>query len=71
MPRRRTSPRPRAIHVNIPEDVLAPVDEKLFDPYRGKPIYGGYSTLITHLLRKWLEDPSILPIQLVEEPIND
>jgi hypothetical protein len=71
MGRKRTSPRPRAIHVNIPEDVLALVDEKLYDPYKGKPIYGGYSILVTHLLRKWLEDPSILPIQLVEEPVDD
>ena len=71
MPRRRTSPRPRAIHVNIPEDVLAQLDEKLYDPSRGKPIYGGYTTIVTHLLRKWLEDPSILPIELIEETIPE
>jgi hypothetical protein len=70
MPRPRNYPRSRKMHVNLPEDVIAEVDEKLYDPARGKTLYGGYSTLITNLLRKWLEDPSILPIQLVEERLD-
>lgn len=70
MSRKRIRPRPRKIHLSLPEDVIAAVDEKLFDPSRGKPLYGGYSTLVSHLLRRWLEDPDILPLQLVEENVE-
>ncbi len=71
MARPRNKPRPRAMHISLPEDVVAQVDEKLYDPSKGKPLYGGYSILVTHLLRKWLEDPSILPIELIEEPVEN
>ncbi len=71
MGRPRSKPRSRAVHIRIPEDILAQVDEKLFDPYRGKPLYGGYAFLVSNLLRKWLEDPGILPIELVEEPVEN
>ena len=68
--RRRTKPRPRTLHISIPEDVVVEVDQRLYDPFKGKTLYGGYAVLVTALLRLWLENPSIIPMEIVEEKLS-
>lgn len=51
----------------LPADLCMRLEERLFDPALGKPIYGARSRLIVLLLRKWLDDPSIVPISIIEE----
>lgn len=43
-------------NVHIPSSVVVAVELHLFDPLRGKSKYGGWSDLMTELLRNWLEE---------------
>jgi len=54
------------MHISLPEDVCAHIDLMYFDPARGKPIYGIYAMICTGLRRKWIADPTILPIVVDE-----
>jgi hypothetical protein len=62
LPRPRHPIRPHRWHVHVPLDVAAAVELRLYDAARGSTLYGTRSTLITGLLRKWLADPSLFPI---------
>lgn len=42
--------------LSLPQNVVAEVELVLHDPIRGKPKYGGFSQLVTHLLRQWLKE---------------
>jgi len=59
----------KEIKAYVPQDVLVQVEERLWDPGRGKPIYGARSALIAALLRRWLADPSIVPLRVIEETL--
>jgi hypothetical protein len=58
------------MHISLPEDLIAKIEDLFFDPARGKPIYGIHAFLVRGLYEKWLEDPSIFPID-IEEVTND
>lgn len=42
-------------HVYIPQSIHDQVEEALADPVTGKAPKGSFSTLVTQLLREWLE----------------
>lgn len=57
MPRgrpRNVEPR-REIELSLPAPLCAQVDARLHDPYTQKARYGGWSSLVTSLLRDWLK----------------
>jgi hypothetical protein len=56
MARSRLTDTPIKKRLNIPESVAAEVDLELFDPVLGKPRFGGWSGLVTQLLRDWLAE---------------
>lgn len=54
--RRPLIDRPCGVEVNVPETVWAKVNLLLLDPVTGGRKKGAWSTLVTGLLRKWLEE---------------
>lgn len=60
----------RKINCSIPAEVYLAIEEQLFDPSFGRPIYGARSRLIVLLLRKWIADPSLVPISIVTEGLK-
>jgi hypothetical protein len=65
MTRLRKQIRRRKIHVSLPEDLIAVIENQFFDPLRDRPQYGIFATLITGLLKKWVADPSIYPLSQI------
>lgn len=56
MSRRRNAIRPVCKKLSLPSDLVAAVEERLFDAARGKPAYGAFAELTAALLRKWVDD---------------
>lgn len=53
-------PRPKQdrtkVHANVENDIIAELELYLLDPVKGKMVYGGFSTIVNLLLRKFLEN---------------
>jgi len=59
MSRRRKSEPYVQIKVNLPATLNALLEDQLWDPVLKKPRYAERSTLITSLIRAWLESRGI------------
>ena len=68
MTRPRKTVRRRKVHISLPEDLIGAIENQFFDPIRQRPQYGIFAILVSGLLRKWLVDPSIYPISVVNFP---
>lgn len=56
--------RPKRKEIHVPSSIADAIDSRLRDRFTGRAVYGGWSGLVTQLLRTWLESAEAQEVEV-------